>query len=219
MPKLLNKKEAEKVFLKLQKHYPNASIALNYSIDFELLVAVILSAQTRDEQVNKVTKKLFKKYFSIKDYAKADLKTLQKDINSVGFYKTKAKYIKSSAKKILTEFNGKIPKAMESLVSLPGVARKTANIVLSNAYNIKAGVAVDTHVKRLAQRLGLSKNNNPDKIEKALMDFFPQKHWSKLTYLLIEHGRGICEAKKPKCNDCFLTDLCPSAFKFKHLNK
>lgn len=203
----------------LKKHYHNAHIVLKYSNNFELLVSVILSAQCTDKMVNKVTKKLFKKYKTIKDYAHADIKTLEQDIRSTGFYRNKAKSLQSTARMILENFDGKIPKTMSELITLPGVARKTANIVLGNAFGIVGGIAVDTHVSRLSQRLGFSKNTNPDKIEQDLMNLFERNDWFNLTYLLIEHGRAICNAKKPKCDECFLNQLCPSAFNFPNFKK
>ncbi len=211
-----DKDYANIVWKRLKKHYPKAKIVLNYASDFELLAAVILSAQTKDDQVNKATKNLFARYKTIKDYAEADLEEIQQAINSIGFYKNKAKFIKGSAQKILQEFGGSLPRTMEELTSLPGVARKTANIVLGNAYGIRVGVAVDTHVKRVSGRLRFSAHSQPEKIEKDLMELFEQKNWFQLTYLLIEHGRKICIARKPKCEECFLNDVCPSAFKFPH---
>lgn len=206
-----DKKRAQQVFSRLEKEYPKARIILKYSNNFELLVSVILSAQTTDKQVNKVTAKLFKKYKTIRDYAQADLKQLQKDIRSIGLYNNKAKYIQGSAVMILNKYGGKVPDTMEKLICLPGVARKTANIVLGNAFDKFEGVAVDTHVKRLSNRLGFSQEDNPEKIERDLMKLFINKQWFKLTYLLIEHGRAICQAKKPKCSKCVVNKLCPSA--------
>lgn len=203
----------------LKKDYPKAKIVLNYSNNWELLVAVVLSAQCTDVMVNKVTSKLFKKYKTIQDYANADLHELENDIRSTGFYKNKAKNIKAAARIILEKFNGQIPRTMNELTTLPGVARKTANIILGNAYNIVEGIAVDTHVRRLSQRLGFSHRSDPDRIEQDLMHLFDNKDWFKLTYLLIDHGRTICQAKKPKCDVCFLSKLCPSAFQFPHFKK
>ena len=200
----------------LKKNYPQAKIALNYSNNFELLVAVMLSAQCTDKIVNKVTGKLFAKFISVKDYAYADLRDLENDVRSSGFYKNKAKNIQNTAKIILQKYQGKVPETMNGLISLPGVARKTANIVLGNAFAKFEGIAVDTHVRRLSQRLALTKQNNPDKIEQDLMKLFDKNNWFGLTYLLIEHGRNICQAKKPKCDLCFLNNLCPSTLKFPH---
>lgn len=207
------------IFKLLKKNYPNAKIVLNYSNHWELLVAVILSAQCTDKIVNQVTDKLFQKYKTLGDYTNADLTQFEKDIKSTGFFRNKAKNILASANLIKNKFSSQIPKTMNDLLTLPGVARKTANIVLGNAYSIVEGIAVDTHVARLSQRLRFSKYNDPVKIEQDLMKLFDQKEWFKLTYLLIEHGRRVCEAKKPGCDICFLNKLCPSAFKFPHFNK
>ncbi len=179
----------------------------------------MLSAQCTDKTVNNVTKKLFRKYKTLKDYADADLATLQEDIKSTGFYRNKAKNIKASAKLIIERFHGHVPNTMEELLRLPGVARKTANIVLGNAFGKVSGIAVDTHVRRLSQRLGFTKAQNPETIEQELMKIFPKDRWFSLTYLLIEHGRKVCIAKKPKCDECFLSHACPSAFKFPHFKK
>lgn len=198
------------ILKRLKKLYPEAKTALNFSNPFELLVATILSAQTTDNHVNKVTETLFKKYRSIKDYADAHLSTLQKDISSINFYKNKAKYIKEAASIIIESFNGEVPKTMEELLTLPGVARKTANIILSNAYGINEGIAVDTHVKRLSLRLGLTENEDPKKIEEDLMKITPREEWSNLSHLLIFHGRKVCQAKRPNHKECILYDICPS---------
>ncbi len=198
------------VIKRLKKEYPEQKTALSFKTPFELLVATILSAQTTDALVNKVTENLFKKYKSVKDYADASLETLLKDLSSINFYKTKAKNIQGSAKMVVERFNSKVPKTMDELTSLPGVARKTANIILSNAYSINEGIAVDTHVKRLAYRLGLTKNEDPVKIEKDLMPVTPKEEWGNLSHLLIFHGRKICQAKKPGHRECVLYDICPS---------
>lgn len=203
----------------LKKHYSQARIALRYTNNWELLVAVILSAQCTDVMVNKVTEKLFKKYKSIADYANADIKELEQDIRSTGFYRNKAKNLKAAAQLLLEKFNGEVPKTMEEMLTIAGVARKTANVVLGNAYGIVEGIAVDTHVRRLSQRLGFTTYDDPGKIEQELMKLFPKDIWFKLTYLLINHGRAICNAKKPKCDMCFLNELCPSAFKFPHFTR
>lgn len=195
----------------LEKKYSTAKTALEYSKPLELLVATILSAQCTDKQVNKVTKILFKKYLSVDDYANADLIELEEDIRSTGFFRSKAKYIKKSAQMIELRYQKRVPKTMEELVELPGVARKTANIVLQNAYGIVVGVAVDTHVKRLSNKLGLTKNQDPNKIEIDLMRIVPKNKWMEITDLLIFHGREICNARKPKCFECVLNKICPSA--------
>jgi len=198
------------ILKRLNKAYPKPETALNFSDPFQLLVATILSAQTTDVLVNKVTENLFRKYRTVKDYADASLETLQKDTGSVNFYKTKAKNIQAGAKIIVAQFNSQVPKTMNELTSLPGVARKTANIVLSNAFGIHEGIAVDTHVKRLSYRLGLTKNADPVKIEKDLMAITPKKEWGNISHLLIFHGRKICQARKPDHQECVLNNLCPS---------
>jgi len=208
------KARALKVMELLEKEHADAKIALHYKNPLELLVATILSAQATDEQINAITPKLFQKYKTAKDYANTDLSELEQDIKSSGFYHNKAKNLKNSAKLLVEKYNSQVPKTMEELVELPGVARKTANIVLTNAYGVIAGVAVDTHVRRLAQRLGLTENSNPDKIEKDLMNIVPKDKWMRITDLLIFHGRRVCDAKKPKCDVCVLNKICPSAFTF-----
>jgi len=189
----------KKIIKLLTKEYPGATTALIFENPLELLVATILSAQCTDERVNRVTQALFKKYKSVEDYTRADLNTFEQEIRSTGFYKNKAKNIILASKKITREFDGKVPSEMENLITLPGVGRKTANIVLAFAFGKIEGIAVDTHVKRLSQRLGLSKNDNPDKIEQDLMELTPRRHWGELNSLLIEHGRKICFARNPLC--------------------
>ena len=205
-----------KIIRRLKKSYPHSKIALHYSNNWELLIAVILSAQCTDKKVNEVTALLFKKYLTLDDYVSADSREFEQDIRSAGFYRAKAKNILESARIIKEKFSGKLPRIMEELLTLKGVARKTANVVLGNAYGVVEGIAVDTHVRRLSQRLGLSKHNDPVKIEQDLMAQIPKKEWFTLTYRLIDHGRAICTAKKPKCDTCPLNDICPSAFKFPH---
>jgi len=209
-----NKKTAFEILKILKKEYPGSKTALSYSNPLELLVSTILSAQCTDERVNIVTKTLFKKYKTARDYANAHLKEFEQDIRSTGFFHNKAKNIIAACKIINEKFNGKVPKTMEELITLPGVARKTANIVLSNAYGIIEGIAVDTHVRRVSQRLEFTKNDNPDKIEQDLMNLFPKNEWFCINYLLIEHGRKICKAQKPLCPECPVNKLCPSAKKF-----
>lgn len=204
------KEKIKEIITRLKKEYPVPKTALEYKIPFELLVATILSAQSTDVHVNKVTESLFKKYKTIKDYADVPLDTLKKDISSVNFYNNKAKNIQASAKMVIEKFNSKVPKTMEELITLSGVARKTANIILSNVYGINEGIAVDTHVKRLSYRLGLTKNEDPVKIEIDLMAITPKEDWGNISHLLIFHGRKICQAKKPNHNECVLYDICPS---------
>ena len=197
----------------LEKEYPKAKTALHYSSPLEILVATILSAQCTDKRVNIVTKSLFKKYRTAEDYANADLSELEQEIRSTGFYRNKAKNIKNAGQMLIEKYDSQVPRTMEEIVELPGVARKTANIVLSNAYGVIVGIAVDTHVRRLSKRLGLTENKNPDKIEKDLMLIVPKSHWKRITNLLIFHGRNVCMARKPKCSICSLNKICPSAFK------
>lgn len=204
------KEKTAEIIKRLKKEYPRPRTALNFSGPFELLVATVLSAQTTDILVNRVTEHLFKKYRTVKDYADVPLETLQKYVNSVNFYKTKAKNIQYAAKMIVEKFHSEVPKTMEELVTLPGVARKTANIILSGAFGINEGIAVDTHVRRLAQRLGLTKNEDPVKIERDLMALTPKEEWGNLSHLLIFHGRKVCQAKKPMHSECVLYNSCPS---------
>jgi endonuclease-3 len=198
----------------LENEYPNAKIALNYSNAFELLVATVLSAQCTDERVNIVTKMLFKKYRKPEDYANADLKGLEQDIKSTGFYRNKARNIKKACIMLVEKFGSKVPRTMKEMLELPGVARKTANVVLSNAYGVVEGIAVDTHVRRVSGRLGLTENKDPGKIEQDLMRSVPKDKWMRITDLLIFLGRNACVAKKPKCEICVLSKVCPSAFTF-----
>ncbi len=198
----------------LKKNYLNVKIALEYSNPLELLIATILSAQSTDKQINKVTKTLFKKYRTPQDYVNVSQEEFEKDIYSTGFYRNKAKNIKNLCEILVNDFNSKVPYTMEELVTLPGVARKTANIVLAGAFGKNEGIAVDTHVRRVAARLGLTANTDPDKIEKDLMKIVPREEWDVFALRLIQHGREICIAKKPKCELCFLNKVCPSAFTF-----
>jgi len=204
------RQRALKVIELLEKEHPDAKIALNYSNPIELLVATILSAQCTDERVNIVTKTLFRKYSKAEDFANADVKELEQYIKSTGFYHNKARNIKGASSLLVEKYNSHVPCTMDELLELPGVARKTANIVLFNACGIVEGIAVDTHVRRLAQRLGLTENDDPNKIEKDLMGITAKSEWGNLSHLLIFHGRQICQAKKPKHKECVLFDVCPS---------
>jgi len=196
------------IIKRLKKAYPDiAGTALSFENSLQMLVSTVLSAQCTDERVNKVTEQLFKKYKKPSDYYLS--KDLEQDIRSTGFYRNKAKNIRAACKLIDEKFGGKVPKTMDQLVELPGVARKTANIVLGNSFGIISGIAVDTHVKRLSFRLGLTKNIDPVKIEQDLMKLYPKKDWFDLSNLLIEHGRKICKAPTPFCSKCFLSDICP----------
>jgi len=204
------KNRIEKIIKILNETYPVARTALFYKTPHQILVATILSAQCTDERVNTITPGLFKKYKNAYDFAKAKRAVLEKEIRSLGFYKNKAKNIISAFKKIVKEFNGNVPETMQDLISLPGVARKTANIVLSSAFKKAEGIAVDTHVKRLSLRLGLTKESNPDKIERDLMKVVPKKYWLSFNYLLVNHGREICQARKTLCAECCIKQFCPS---------
>ena len=211
---LEDKSRVMKIIGLLEKEHPDAKIALNYANPLELLVATILSAQCTDERVNIVTKTLFKKYRRAEDYANADLGELEQDIKSTGFYRNKARNIEKCCQMLVEKFRSQVPKTMEGILELPGVARKTANVVLSNAYGVVEGIAVDTHVRRLAKRLGFTANEDPVKIEQDLMKLVPKNKWMRFTDLLIFHGRRVCTAKKPKCEACIVNKLCPSAFTF-----
>ncbi|MCZ7384560.1 MAG: endonuclease III [Candidatus Methanoperedens sp.] len=206
--------KVDEIIALLKKEYPDVKIALDFSNPLELLIATILSAQSTDKQINKVTQTLFKKYRTPQDYVNTTQEELEKDIYSSGFYKNKAKNIKKLCEILVENFDSKVPDTMEDLITLPGVARKTANIVLSGAFGKIEGIAVDTHVKRVSFRLGLSANTDPEKIEKDLMKIIPENDWDIFTLLLIQHGRQVCEAKKPKCEICVLNKLCPGAFTF-----
>lgn len=205
------KKRAAVIVTKLKNEYPDAQIVLNYKNNIQLLVAVILSAQCTDKKVNEVTVKLFKKYKTARDFAWANLKTLERAVKPTGFYRAKAKNIRAACKLIVEKFKGKLPRTMPEMLQLRGVARKTANVVLGNAYGVVEGIAVDTHVRRLAQRLGLTKNDTPEKIERDLMALIAKKDWFSLTYLFIAHGRAVCVAQKPRCTECLLKRMCPAS--------
>jgi len=205
------KVRAQKIIEILAKEYPRASTALHFKNPLEMLVATVLSAQSTDKTINQVTETLFKKYRKPEDYANADLHKLEREIKSAGFYRNKAKYLKGIGEKLIEEFESKVPTTMDELTQLPGVARKTANVVLWNAFRVVEGIAVDTHIRRLAQRLGLSENKDPNKIEKDLMEIIPKDKWPHLTNLLISHGRRVCTAKKPECQECILYKICSSA--------
>ncbi len=207
----MDKKERVTKIIKILKElYTQSQTALNFQSPLEILVATILSAQCTDKKVNEVTPGLFKKYQSAKDFAETELTEMENEIRPTGFYRNKAKNIQAAAQKIEKDFSGKVPSSMDDLITLPGVARKTANIVLSSAYNKAEGIAVDTHVKRLSQRLGLSNEKNPDKIEKDLTAIVPRKEWLHFNYMMVNHGRKICQAKKPLCGECQLNQICPS---------
>lgn len=197
----------------LHKTYPHSRTALHYKSPLQIMIATILSAQCTDKRVNEITPSLFKKYKTVRDFSKARRSVLEKEIRSAGFYKNKAKNIIASSKKIAHDFKGKVPDNMEKLITLPGVARKTANIVLSSGFGKAEGIAVDTHVKRLSGRLGLSRESDPNKIERDLLKIVPKKDWLDFNYMLVDHGRNICQARKPMCSDCVIIKLCPYKFK------
>jgi endonuclease-3 len=194
----------------LPRVYPGAHCELDFASPLELLVATILSAQCTDVQVNKVTPGLFKKYRAARDYAEADPAALEHDVRAIGLYRAKAKNICACCRLLVDEHEGKVPGTMDALVRLPGVGRKTANVVLGNAFGQNAGVVVDTHVARLSARLGLTRQTDPKKIERVLMKLVPQKDWTLFSHWLIFHGRRRCKAVKPDCPNCELKDLCPS---------
>jgi len=205
------KKRTAAIIKRLKNEYPNAHCALIHSNAFELLVATILSAQCTDVRVNLVTANLFRKYRQPPDYLKVSQEELEQDIRSTGFFRNKAKNIQAACEKIIENFGGEIPNTMNELLTLNGVARKTANVVLGNAFGIASGVVVDTHVSRLSQRLGLTEETTPEKIEIDLAELVPKKDWIMFPHWLISHGRAICQARKPKCAECVLEDLCPSS--------
>jgi len=202
-------KHAKKILTGLKKAYPDAGCSLSFHSPLELLVATILSAQCTDVQVNKVTPKLFRQLRSAEDYATVPLEQLEEAIRTTGFYRNKAKSIQNSCQEIIERFDGKVPDTMESLTSLPGVGRKTANVVLSNGFGRSEGFTVDTHVFRLSHRLGLVKGNTPEKAEQELIQLFPQTDWTFLSHALILHGRKVCNARKPHCADCPFAKICP----------
>jgi endonuclease-3 len=192
--------------------YPEPQTELQHTNPLELLIATILSAQCTDERVNQVTARLFRKYRTPADYLAVPQEELEQDIFSTGFYRNKARSIRGACQRILEEFGGRVPGTMEELTRLPGVARKTANVVLGNHFRKAEGIAVDTHVTRLSRLLGLSTHSDPVRIERDLMALFPRKHWTNLSHLLILHGRRVCVARRPRCAECVLQDVCPSAF-------
>jgi endonuclease-3 len=208
---------APEIIRRLKEGYPDAKVALRFTNPLETLVATILSAQTTDEGVNKVTETLFQKYRTCQDYVKVPESELAADIRPTGFFNQKARSIRAACQKIIDEHGGEVPRSMKELDSLPGVARKTANIVQGNGYpeehrkDPDAGIAVDTHVRRVSQRLGFTSNKDPDKVERDLMGIIPRKDWFSFTYVLIDHGRQVCKAPTPRCEVCPVNDLCPSS--------
>ncbi len=204
------RKRVKNIIEILEREYPDAKTALIHKNPFQLLIATILSAQCTDERVNMVTPVLFKQYPDAKAFAEANVSELEIIIKSTGFYRAKAKNIISCCKALVEKYSGKVPNKIEDLVKLPGVGRKTANVVLGGAFGIASGIVVDTHVKRLSERLGLSNNTNPDKIEEELMKIIPKNKWISFSDMLIWHGRKVCQARKPKCLECSINSYCPS---------
>ena len=212
-PKPGSPEQIRAITAELWRLYPDAKCSLDFSNPLELLVATQLSAQCTDERVNLVTHDLFQKYRSAEDYATVSQEELEKDIRSTGFYRNKAKNIRAACQLLLTNYNGEVPRTMADLLKLPGVARKTANVVLGNAFGIIEGFVVDTHIGRLARRFGWTNNEDPVKVEQDLMRLVPRQDWLDLSHLMIFHGRAICQARKPLCERCSLSKLCPSAFR------
>ncbi len=205
------KQRALEILVRLKKLYPEAPCTLDYETPVQLMVATILAAQCTDERVNTVTPALFRQFPDAAALAGADLSELETLVRSTGFFRNKAKNIQASCRLILERYGGKVPRSMEDLTSLPGVARKTANVVSAHAFGVNLGVTVDTHVKRLSYRLGLTKNTEPVKVERDLMKLLPQPDWENWSIRLVYHGRAVCSARKPECDRCVLVDLCPSA--------
>lgn len=199
------------IVARLTQAYPEATVALRASNPLEMLVATILSAQCTDERVNTVTETLFQKYRTPQDYLDVSVEEFSTDIRSTGFFNQKTKSIRGACQRIVDAYGGRVPGTMDELVMLPGVARKTANIVLGNSFDTVVGIAVDTHVRRVSQRLGFTVNEDPDKIEQDLMGVIPQDQWFPFTYRLIDHGRAVCVARTPRCELCAVSDLCPSS--------
>lgn len=204
-----SKEHADEIIRRLKSEYPDAHCALNHRSAFELLVATILSAQCTDERVNIVTETLFRKYREPQDYLNVAPEELEADIHSTGFYRNKTKSIRGACGKIIEDFGGSVPQTMDELLTLNGVARKTANVVMGNAFGIASGVVVDTHVSRVSQRLGLTGSAQPEKIEQDLQEIVPRESWIMFPHWIIAHGRKICQARKPKCAECVLNDICP----------
>lgn len=209
-PGVAERERAESIVTELRRLYPDAKCSLDFTTPLELLVATMLSAQCTDERVNLVTKSLFKKYRSAEDFANANPEELEQDVKQTGFYRNKAKHIREAARIIVERFGGETPRTMDELLTLPGVARKTANVVMGNAFGDVEGVVVDTHVGRLSRRLGLTDSDDPVKIEQELMALLPQRDWLDLSHMMIMHGRAVCQARKPLCDQCTLVPLCPT---------
>ena len=209
-PSSTERARAQQIVAELYRLYPDAKCSLDFTTPLELLVATILSAQCTDVLVNTVTPALFKKYRAAADYANAPLEELEQDVRKTGFYRNKAKHLRDAGQMLVDRYGGVVPRTMAELTALPGVARKTANVVMGNAYGIVEGVVVDTHVGRLARRLGLTTSDDPVRVEQDLMALVPQKDWLPLSHMLIYHGRAVCQAKRPLCESCTLVPLCPT---------
>lgn len=209
-PRLTKKRRALFILERLKELYPEAPCSLDYENPLQLLIATMLSAQCTDARVNIVTPALFERFPTVTSYAEADVSEIETYVKSTGFYRNKAKNIRAACEKIILDFGGEVPQSMETLTSLPGVARKTANVVLAHAFGINAGVTVDTHVKRITQRLGLTKHDTPVKIEQDLMKLLPQPDWENWSIRLVYHGRAVCDARKPACEHCQLIEWCSS---------
>lgn len=209
-PNSADRERAESIVTELRRLYPDAKCSLDFTMPLELLVATMLSAQCTDERVNQVTKNLFKKYRSAEDFANANPEELEQDVKQTGFYRNKAKHIREASRIIVERFGGETPRTMDELLTLPGVARKTANVVMGNAFGDVEGVVVDTHVGRLSRRLGLTDSEDPVKVEQELMALLPQRDWLDLSHMMIMHGRAVCQARKPLCEQCTLVSLCPT---------
>lgn len=206
----MNRKQAVEIFELLKKQYPDAKCSLDFNTPFEMMVAVMLSAQCTDERVNKVTAEFFPKYNTPKAFADMPLEDIENLIHSCGFYKNKSKNLKLASQKILTEFNGEVPQTMEELMSIPGVGRKSANVIMLEAFNNPQGIAVDTHAKRISNRIGFSNAKEPQKIEQDLLKLFPKKYYYDANHILIWHGRNTCKSQKPNCENCCIKHLCKS---------
>ena len=206
---------APEVVARLKSEYPDARTELDWANPLELLVATILSTQTTDVQVNRVTQDLFAKYRTAEDYAESSLTELEEDIRPTGFFRNKARSLRGMASVLVDEHGGEVPRTMQELVALPGVGRKTANVVLGNAFGVDEGIVVDTHVRRVSNRLGLTEESDPEKIEQDLLQVVPREDWTIFSHLLILHGRRVCKARKPDCPNCVLNDICPSAYYYK----
>ena len=204
----MEKKEAVEIIKKLKEYYPDATCSLDFKTPFEMVISVMLSAQCTDERVNKTTPSLFEKYSTPQSICDMELEELERIIHPCGFYKNKAKNIKAMAKEILEKYNGKVPETMEELITLPGVGRKSANVVMLEAFNNPQGIAIDTHAKRIANRVGLSKNTVPEKVEQDILKLIPKEYYKDVNHLFVWHGRKICNARKPKCNECPIKKYC-----------